>query len=138
MRILKFKGKLQLKDKMLMFIISLLIIAIISVIITYIVNEEAREWININILRKEVTEDDLATIQIDPDKTQYFYAYDKYIAILCNGKLEIYNSYASKVHELEIGISNPIFNANDTSLLIAENGGHRVSLVSERKDTMGK
>lgn len=122
MKILEFKGKISLKNKLLILAIIILLAIIAGVVIAYIVNEEARDWININILRKEVTEDDVATIEINTDKTQYIYSYNKYIAILCNGKLEIYNSYASKVHELDIEISNPIFDSNNQYLLIAENG----------------
>ncbi len=122
MKILKFKGKMQIKDKILISILILLIVASTAITFVYATNEEARNWININILKKEVTEEDVATIEIDSDKVQYFYSYNKYITILCNGKLDIYNNYASKVHELEIGIGNPIFQSNSSSLLIAEKG----------------
>lgn len=138
MKVLKFKGKMSLKNKILLIISILLIIAIISIGIVYVVNEEAREWININILKKEITEDDVATIQLDVDKTQHIYAYDKYISILCNGKLEIYNNYGAKQYELDINISNPIFATNGIYLLIAEKGGQNLYLISERKNSMGK
>ena len=120
MKILEFKGKMQLKDKVIMISVIVSVIIIISIGIAYVLNEKVRDWINMNILGKEVTEEDVATIEIDSDKTQSFYAYDKYITILHNGKLEVYNNYASKVNEIEVGISNPIFNANGTNLLIAE------------------
>jgi len=73
-----------------------------------------------NILKKEVSETTLNAIEIDSETNPTIYSYDKYITILHNGKLEIYNNYASKVNEIEVGISNPIFNANGTNLLIAE------------------
>ena len=101
-------------------------------------NEDAREWININVLRKEINEDDVATIKIDADKTQYIYAYDKYIVILSGGKLEIYNNYASKINELEVSISNPIFDKNGNYLTIGETNGQKVYLISERKNSVGK
>lgn len=138
MKILEFKGKMQLKDKIIMVSVIVSVIVVISIGMAYVLNEGVRNWININILRKEVTEEDVATIEIDSDKAQSFYAYDKYIVILYNGKLEMYNNYASKINEIEIGISNPIFNSNGTDLLIAEKGGQKICLVSERKNTMGK
>ncbi len=138
MNILKYKGKMSLKNKIIIAAIILVAISALSVIITYIVNEEARDWININILKKEVTEEDIATIEIDGDKTQYIYAYDKYIVILCNGKLEMYNSYGSKAYELEVTISNPIFESNGQYLAIAENKGQNIYVISERKNIMGK
>jgi len=138
MKILKFKGKMPLKNKILITVGIVVCIAIIGTIATYIVNEEVRNWININVLKKEINEEDVATIKIDADKTQYIYAYDKYIVILCNGKLEIYNNYASKINELEISISNPIFEKNGNYLTIAETNGQKVYLISDRKNTMGK
>ena len=138
MKILKFKGKMSLKNKILIIAAIIVGIAVAGVVVTYIVNEDAREWININVLRKEINEDDVATIKIDADKTQYIYAYDKYIVILSGGKLEIYNNYASKINELEVSISNPIFDKNGNYLTIGETNGQKVYLISERKNSVGK
>lgn len=138
MKVLKFKGKMPLKNKLLLLLAIILIIVAISVTIVYIVNEDAREWININILKKEVTEDDVATIQINSDKTQFICAYDKYIGVLSGGKLEIYNSYAYKTATLEIQISNPVFSSNGSYLAVGEKGGQKVYLISDRKDTVGR
>lgn len=122
MKILKFKGKISLKNRLLIALAIVIIISGISIGVIYTINSEFREWINVNILKKEITEDDVATISLDTDETQYIYAFDKYITILCNSKLEIYNSYASLVYELDISVSNPLFDANGQYLAIAENG----------------
>lgn len=108
-------------------------IAILTIVLLYILNEPAREWINIYILRKSVTEDDIATIELDVDKTQSIYAYDRYISILENGKLKLYNSYASQEAELNIAISNPIYARNNSYLAIAETNGQKVYLISDSK-----
>ncbi len=133
MKVLKFKGKMPLRNKLLIALVILIVIAVIGVVIAYIADEGIREWINVYVLRKEITEDDVATIQIESDKSQYIYAYNKYIVILCNGKLEIYNNLGTKVYEIEIAISNPIFDTNGSELLIAETGGQRICLVSDGK-----
>ena len=132
MKVLKFKGKMSLRKKLLIALIIILVISGIGVSIAYIVNEDVREWINVNILRKDITEDDVASIKIDSDKSQYIYAYDKYIVILSNGKLTTYNSYASKAHELDLQISNPIFQSNGVYLAIAENGGQKIYSITDR------
>ena len=137
MKVLKFKNKIPLKNKLLIALVILFLIVGITITIVYSVNEEIRDWININILNKEVTEEDVATIKIDVDKTQYIYAYDKYITILCNGKLEGYNSYGSKVYELDVQISNPIFKANGNYLAITENSGQKIYLIGDRKNSVG-
>lgn len=138
MRTLKYKRKMPLKNKIIIFAVAIVLISTITVVIMYTVNEEARNWINVNILKKEVTEEDIATIEIDGDKSQYIYAYDKYIIILCNGKLDIYNSYGNKTCELDVMISNPLFKSNGQYLAIAENKGQSIYVISERKNTMGK
>ena len=133
MKILKFKGKMSLKNKILIGIGIFTCILTISIAALYLFNEPARVWINVYILRKEITEDDVATIEIDGDKTQYIYAYDRFISILYNGKLSLYNSYASKETELDISVSNPIYSSNNNYVVIAENGGQRVYLLSDSR-----
>lgn len=133
MEVLKFKGKMSLKNKILIFLAIILVITAISITIAYIVNEEVRNWINVNILKKEVTEDDVATIEIDADKQKYILAYDKYIGIIGNSKLEIYNSYGSKTSELDISISNANTSTNGQYLAIAENGGQKAYLIADEK-----
>lgn len=133
MEILKFKGKMSLKNKILIGVGILAVVLIIATILLYILNVNAREWINIYILRKEVREDDVATIKLDVDKNQSIYAFDRYITILCNGKLSLYNSYASKETELDVPVSNPIYDANNSYLCIAEKNGQKLYLISEGK-----
>lgn len=133
MEILKFKGKISLKNKILIGVGISAVIIIVTTILLYVLNANAREWINIYILRREVREDDVATIKLDVDKNQSIYAFDRYITILCNGKLSLYNSYASKEVELDISISNPIYDASNNYLAIAEKNGQKLYLVSDGK-----
>ncbi len=133
MKILKFKGKISLKNKILIGVGISAVIIIVATILLYVLNANAREWINIYILRREVREDDVATIKLDVDKNQSIYAFDRYITILCNGKLALYNSYASKEVELDISISNPIYDASNNYLAIAEKNGQKLYLVSDGK-----
>lgn len=138
MKILEFKGneipkKLSLKNKILFITVSVIFIIITCTVLIYMLNENAREWINIYILRKEINEDDIATIELEVDKKQYIYAYDRYISVLCNGKLSIYNSYANKEAEIDIAISNPIYDRTNGYMGIAESGGQRLCLVADSK-----
>lgn len=133
MEILEFKGKMSLKNKILLICAGIFIVLFLSLVIVYISIDAARDWININILRKEVTEDDVATIQLEVDKGQNIYAYDRFISVLYNGKLAVYNSYAAKEAELDVGISNPIYDTDHNYLAIAENNGKKVCLISDTK-----
>lgn len=133
MKILEFKGKISLKNKILIALAIALTISIITIVLIYILNEPARDWINIHILRKEVTEDDIATISLDVDKDEYIHAYDRYISILSNGKLSIYNNYANKEAELDVSISKPTYDTNNNYMAIAETNGQKVYLITDTR-----
>lgn len=133
MKILKFKGKMSLKNKIYITVGITLAVIILTFVFLYMLNEPVREWIDIHILRKSITEDDIATIELEVDKSQYIYAHSRFISILCNGKLAIYNSYASKEAELDISISNPICSTNSNYLAIAETNGQRIYFISDTK-----
>lgn len=112
---------------------ALVVILITTLVLLYIFNKGARDWINIHILRKEITEQDVATIELDVDKLQYIYAYDRFICIMTDGKLSLYNSYGGREAELDVQLSNPIYSAANNYLGIAETNGQKVCLVSEGK-----
>ncbi len=133
MKVVEFKEKMPLRSKILISFSVLLTIAIVSVIVIYICDEGVRNWIDVYVLRKEVTEDDIATIELDVDKNESVYAYSNNITILYNGKLSIYNSYASEVAELDISISNPIYDTDGDYLGIAEKNGQNIYLISNNK-----
>ena len=133
MKILEFKGKISLKNKLLIALAIGITIFTVIIILLYIFNENVRDWMNIYVLGKSVTEDDIATINLEVDKSQYVYAYDRFISVLCSGKLSVYNSYASKESELDISISNPTYATNNNFLCIGETGGQKLYLISDNR-----
>lgn len=133
MKILKFKGKMSAKNRLFATVGSIVTILAIIIVLLYVLNGSVREWIDTYILRKSITEDDIATIELEVDKSQYIYAHSRFISVLCNGKLAIYNSYASKEAELDISVSNPVYSTNSNYLAIAETNGQRVYLISDTK-----
>lgn len=114
---------------------KILIIAIILIIITliilYVKNVSVREFFDKYIFRKEVYENNLDTINLTEGDNNYSYAFGKNIVVLNKNILEIYNSSGKKEESLEIEINNPLFDANDKFLVIAENKGHKVYVVSD-------
>ena len=71
------------KKKKIIFILGvLLLILIIAIIALYISEKGFRDWIDVNILRKNVTEDDTQTINLNTDKNNQIHVYGKYIVIL--------------------------------------------------------
>ena len=109
-----------------------IVLAILAVIISarYLTDEEFRNFVNINILRKEVVESTLNTIEIDSETNPYVYAYDKYITVLSKNKLKEYTSDGNLEAELDMNISVPLVSSNGKYMAIAEKSGKRIYLVS--------
>lgn len=112
-----------------MIMLILFIIAII-LIIFYTQNIEFRNWIDIYIFRKIVTEDKLVEIPIDSDNFPSVYAYSKYITVLTGNELKVYNQNGKQQYSLNINISNPIYNTAGEYLAIAESEKKQAYLIS--------
>ena len=75
-------------------IISLVIASIIFLIITimvgmYIGNSSFRLWIDKNVLKRNIAEEELPTIDIEESKNTSVYAYGNYIAIIEDNTLSM-------------------------------------------------
>lgn len=124
--------KVNKKKIVITILIILAAILLIAGIICYKLNEPIREWIDKNIFRKEVMQDKVATIDISKDDSAPIYAFNKYIGILDKTKFKIYNASGNKEEELDIQISNPIFNSENRFLAIAETKGKKVYLIEDK------
>ena len=113
-------------------IIILIIIVILLVYITarYATDEKFRSLIDTNILKKEVSESNLKSIELDTDTNPTVYAYDKYIVVLSKNKLLEYTSEGKVVAELDVNISVPIIASNEKYMVIAEKNGQKMYLIS--------
>lgn len=122
------------KKKVTLAIIVVVLIIIISTIsVIYISNSNFRNFMDKYILLKSVSSENLPYINIDTEKSIYTCAYHKYIAILENSNLTLYNSSGKEVEKLNIDISSPIFATQDNYLAIAEKDKQKVYLVKDKK-----
>ena len=64
-------------NKMPMVITITIVIFIIIVAILYISQENFRNWIDVYVLRKTITEEDIISIDLDTDKSNQIYVYNK-------------------------------------------------------------
>ena len=126
------KKKINKKKIIIILIIAIILIAVITLAIVYTKNQQAREWIDKNIFRKEVMQDKVATIELKEEQNN-IYAFNKYIGVLNKTKLNIYNQNGSTEAELEIQISNPLFNSANRFLAIAENQGQKFYLIEDKE-----
>ena len=126
------KKKINKKKTIIILIIAIILIAVITLAIVYTKNQQAREWIDRNIFRKEVMQDKVATIELNEQQNNIC-AFNKYIGVLNKTKLNIYNQNGSTEAELEVQISNPLFNSANRFLAIAENQGQKFYLIEDKE-----
>ena len=114
-------------------IIAIIVILITIFLLLYIYNKNFRNWADMHVLMKSVTEGTLSSIDIDVGKSSSIYAYDKYVAILDEAKIRIYNSSAKEVNSIDMSVNNPILKSNGKYLVIGEKGKQKIHLVSGTK-----
>ena len=111
-------------------IIVILAFAIVIVCARYLTDEEFRSYIDTNILKKEVAEATLNTIEIDSETNPTIYSYDKYITILSKNKLKEYTSDGKPEVELDVNIAVQLISSNEKYMVIAEKNGKKIYLIS--------
>lgn len=121
----------KIKRNIIIVGVVILIVAIIVIVALYISNQYVRTFIDRNILRKEVLENDVVKIELNAQENSSIYAYQKYITVLNRNVLTTYNSTGKKEYENEIQISNPTYASNNRFLIIAESKGQELYVISE-------
>lgn len=111
--------------------LAIIILAITILYIVYANNEEFRKFADENILKKDIAENDLKTIEISDYEKLNIFSYYKYIAILKENTLETYNYNGKKESELKIEISKPIIASNGKYVLIAEQDSQKAYMISD-------
>lgn len=103
---------------------------IVFIVARYATDESFRYDIDTNLLKKEVSESKLNTIEINSDYNPYVYAYDKYITVLSKNKLTEYTSDGKANTELDVNISVPLTASSERYLVMAEKNGQKIYLIS--------
>ncbi len=129
------KEKMNPKTIIIITILIILLIAILSVVIIYYNNQEMREWVDKNIFRKEVMQDNVSTIEMKESENANIYAFNKYIGILNKNQFIIYGSTGNKEKELEVEVSSPIFDSANRFLVMAEKKGKKLYLITDKEIT---
>ena len=124
--------KINKKKLLILIIICIVALAMIITSIFYLYNKNVREWIDKNILRKEIQQNRAVTIDLKEEQANNIYAFNKYIGILNKNKFTIYNNTGNKENELEIQISNPMFDSANRFLAIAESKGQKLYVVADK------
>ncbi len=124
--------KINKRKIAIIILIVLVIIIAISLVIMYNTSSDFREWVDVNILSKQISQDSVATIDIESESSKIC-AFNKNIGVLNKNKFTIYNSSGTKDATLDIEITNPIFCASNRFLAIAEKGGQKIYVIEDKK-----
>ena len=121
------------RKKIIITTIVATVIVLVGIAIgTYCTNEAVRGWIDKFIFRKEVLQDSVATIDLKEGQNANVYAFNKYIGILDQAKFTVYSNSGSKEKELDVQISNPLYSSANRFLAIAEKGGQKFYLITDK------
>lgn len=125
--------KINKKKLIIISIVIILIIIIAIIIAIYMNNKTARHWIDKYILKKELTQNNLANIEIEDIDNSYICAFNKHIGILSKNNFKIYDSNGKEENKLTLEIAKPIFNENNRYLAVAETKGQKLYLIEDKE-----
>lgn len=125
--------KINKKKLIITIIVAILTVVLLVIAGVYYTNKQAREWIDKNIFRKEVLQDNVTTIELKENQSSNIYAFNKYIGILSKTKFTIYGNTGNEEKTLDIQISNPIWNSSNRFLAIAESKGQKCYLITDKE-----
>ena len=74
----------------------------------------------------------MPSIELDNSSNIHAFAYSKYLVVLDQNVLNLYDKSGNKEYSLDIEISNPIFESNGDYLCIAEKGGQKLYSISNK------
>lgn len=124
--------ELNIRKIVMIVFIVILILACIIIFSLYIADENFRKWADINVLRKDINTEDVPTIDLNTDKNNQIFCYDKYIAILNDKILKLYDSYGAETLDISININTALFASNNQYLAIAEENGQEFCVISDK------
>lgn len=111
-------------------IIFVLIVFTVFIASRYLIDEGFRSYVDVNILKKELSEVNVNTIELNSDTNEYVYAYDKYITVLSKNSLNSYIGNGSLDSKIDVNISVPLVESSGKYMVLAEKNGNKIYLIS--------
>lgn len=126
------RKKMSVKKIILVVVTTIIIICAITLAVLYFANENFRKWTDIKVFRKDITEQDIVSIDLNTDKNNQIFCYNKYIGILNDRILNLYNQSGQKLSEITVDINSAIFTSNNKYLAIAEKEGQEFCVIFDK------
>ena len=124
--------ELGIKRILKIIFIIVIIVCLCCIFFLYFYKQDFRKWIDINIFRKNITNENINTIYLDTNKNNQIYCYGKNICILNDKNLKVYNPFGESITEVAIDINTAIFDSYDKYLAIAEKNGQNVCVIFDK------
>ena len=121
-----------MKKKIIIASMILTIIAVVVLVSLYISERKFRDWIDVHLLGKDIIEEELPIINLNTDKLNQVHVYSKYIAVLSDKKIKLYNSYGEENESIDVDINSGIFDSNGKYLAVAEDHGNNLYLILDK------
>lgn len=96
----QIQRELNIRKIIIITFIVIFIIALVVLFSLYIADIEFRKWIDTNLLRKEINTEDISTIDLNTDKNNQIFCYDKYIGILNDKTLKLYDTFGTETQDI--------------------------------------
>ena len=119
-------------------IIAIILVAAVVLVSLYVGNKRFRDWADESILKKNMSQDELSSINIENLEETSVIAYDRYIALLKGNNFKIYNQEAEQVDSITVDISKPISYNCKKNLIIAEKEGKKIYFIQGEKKIWNK
>ena len=120
------------KEILIGIAIAVVIILLIVVIFLYLSKNEIRNWVDIKVFRKNISEQNIHSINLNTDKNNQIHVYNNYIGILSDKTIILYNSYGEKITAIDVNINLALFDSSQKYFAIAEKEGHEVCLIFDK------
>ena len=127
-----YQRELNIRKIVITIIVAILIIGVIIIFSLYIAEESFRKWVDINVLRKDISSESVATIDLNVDKSNQIFCYDKYICVLKEKNLKIYNTSGENITDIPVDVNVATFSSNDKYLAIAEKNGQEICVIYDK------
>lgn len=128
----QIQRELNIRKVVIISIIVVFIIATIIIISLYIAEEGFRKWVDINVFRKDILSENTSAIDLNVDKNNQIVCYGKYIGILNEKNLKLYNQSGESITDISVDINTAIFTTNEKYLAIAEKNGQEICLILDK------
>jgi len=128
----KFKERRQAKRNIKLTIAILIVFTIIVIAALYLANNNFRRFVDINILKKEILEENALHLNLDVENLSYVGAFNNKIVTVDSGVLTFYNSNGKEDAKIDVLLSNPISDSKDKFLALADKGGDKVYLINDK------